>query len=268
MSLSVPCAVYCKAPVDWKPRRYYKQPSQMIYVGSTSVSVARREWNRHAALRRLEHTPCTQAELSLRYWKSKLNCHNYTLFKLSSHENYRQAWVLEHQLIAKWQPRLNYPFVTRFLQRKALGFRVAPRTRQSVSFRFGRRLWLKLQRRLFCRTAPVPSHVTRKEAWELLFDLTSCTQASFAAAQVIRSTRFTEDEVYALIKLTHTLEQPARPGHTTVCLQVSTDDMAYLLFVFFPASFSCSRQFPAQCRNLVETARHSGTTFQFQMVGG
>ena len=115
-------------------------------------------------LRRLEHTPCIQAELSLRFWKSKQNFHNYTLFKLSSHENYRQAWVLEHQLIAKWQPRLNYPFVTRVFVRKALGFQVAPRTRQSVSFRFGRRLWLKLRRRLFCRTAPVPSHVTRKQA--------------------------------------------------------------------------------------------------------
>ena len=109
------CLLYSTSSA-WKPRRYYKQPSQMIYVGSTSVSVARGECDRHAVLRRLEHTPCTQAELSLRYWKSKQSFHNYTLFKLSSHENYRQAWVPEDQLIAKWQPRLNYPFVTRFLQ--------------------------------------------------------------------------------------------------------------------------------------------------------
>ena len=46
----------------------YKQPSSLLYVGSTAVGVAKRHLNRLAVHRRLEKTEFVDAELSLRYW--------------------------------------------------------------------------------------------------------------------------------------------------------------------------------------------------------
>ena len=109
------------------------------------------------------------------------------------------------------------------------------------------------------------SHVTRKEAWELLFDLTSCTQASFAAAQVIRSTRFTDDEVYALIKLTHALDQPAR-GRTLGILRSACKFRQ----MTWPTCSSSSLRLPflahASCQRNVETWLRQHAILPFKHV--
>ena len=206
----VPNAVYCKVQVDWTPRNVYKQPSPMMYVGSTSLRVSQREWNRMAVVRRIQTNPHVQAELAIRYWNSKRNFQQFTIFKIAHCADYRQAWVLEHQLIQRWQPRLNVPFISRFLQRKALGFRTSSQRRRSVAFRFGKRLWAKLRKRLFGSRLPVSICVSRQQAWEYVFDLQSATKAAFDAARTLRSAKVTDQEVYALLKLTHALEQPGR----------------------------------------------------------
>ena len=45
----------------------YKQPSSLLYVGSTAVGVAKQHLNRMAVYRRLKKTEFVDAELSLRY---------------------------------------------------------------------------------------------------------------------------------------------------------------------------------------------------------
>ena len=202
----VPNAVYCKAQVGWTPRNVYKQPSPMMYVGSTSLRVSQREWNRMAVVRRIQTNPHVQAELAIRHWNSKRDFQQFTIFKIA----HCAAWVLEHQLIQRWQPRLNFPFISRFLQRKALGFRTSSQRRRSVAFRFGKRLWAKLRKRLFGSRLPVSICVSRQQAWEYVFDLQSATKAAFDAARTLRSAKVTDQEVYALLKLTHALEQPGR----------------------------------------------------------
>ena len=123
---SHPTAVYVKCQVSWSLRppgsTRYRQPSPLMYVGSTKISVAKREWNRMSVYRRLLRTEHVQAELALRYWRQHSNLHCFSLIKVASLPNYKRAWTVEHLLTDRWQPRLNFPFVTFFLQRTALAF--------------------------------------------------------------------------------------------------------------------------------------------------
>ena len=52
------------------------------YIGSTSISIPKREYNRHAKLKQLQNNHPISAELSLRYWHSKQNLHDYSTIYL------------------------------------------------------------------------------------------------------------------------------------------------------------------------------------------
>ena len=50
----------------------------------------------------------------------------------------------------------------------------------------------------------------RRQAWEILYDLSSFTRASFDAVKLLRSQRLVDDEVYAIIRLSFCLEEPLK----------------------------------------------------------
>ena len=61
-------SVYCIFEGDFEVSHFnagYKQPSSLMYVGSTAVGVAKRHLNRMAVYRRLKKTEFIDAELSL-----------------------------------------------------------------------------------------------------------------------------------------------------------------------------------------------------------
>ena len=78
----------------------------------------------------------------------------------------------------------------------------------------------------------------RRQAWEILYDLSSVTRASFDAVKLLRSQRLVDDEVYAIIRLSFCLEEPLKtrvrnllksvahhrqmtwPGHQQACLSL------------------------------------------------
>ena len=128
-----------KCQVSWSLRpsgsTLYRQPSPLMYVGSTKISV-----DRMSVYRWLLRTQHVQAELALRYWRQHSNLHCFSLIKVASLPTYKRAWTVEHLLIDQWQPRLNFPFVTFFLQRTALGFRHKQTFREKANVSFGRRL--------------------------------------------------------------------------------------------------------------------------------
>ena len=79
--------------------------------------------------------------------------------------------------------------------------------------RFGLRLWRKLRKRLFHSVQPFECAVQRRQAWEILYDLSSFTRASFDALKslkLLRSQRLVDDEVYALVHLSLCLEEPLK----------------------------------------------------------
>ena len=61
-------SAYCLLEGDFEFSHFkagYKQPSSLLYVGSTAVGVAKRHLNRMAVYRRLKKTEFVDAELSL-----------------------------------------------------------------------------------------------------------------------------------------------------------------------------------------------------------
>ena len=206
-------AVYIKTKVDWRifsTVEKYRQPSTMMYVGSTSISVSRRESNRLSVYRKLVKGQEAQAELALRYWASNQSIEQFTIFQVATCSDYQSAWVLEHCLIDAWQPKLNFPFIQSFLKRSALGFKPSRQRRMSSYSKFGRRLWVKLRKKLFTQDQPYAFQLSRLKAWNILYDLTSLSRASFERARQLRSQSFVDDEIYSLIRLSANLQEPLR----------------------------------------------------------
>ena len=196
-------AVYKKVAVDWRhfsSVEQYRQPSTFMYIGPTSQSVFRRESNRLSVAKKLSSGGEAQAELAIRCWVSNNCLQDYTLFLLASCSSYREAWIREHCLIGMWQPKLNHPYIVSFLKRSALGFRPNQRVRNTVSSKFGLRLWRKLRKKLHKQLQPEPFQLKRRSAWEILFNLTCFSRAPFEEAKRLRSDRYLSDEIYSLIR--------------------------------------------------------------------
>ena len=205
--VSIPQCCLHKLQVDWrlfKTVSHYRQPSPTLYIGSTSISVMLRESNRMSVFNKLSRREEVQAELAIRYWHAQSGFEQFSIIAVRTSESYKAAWIFEHCLIEAWQARLNYPFVQSALRRSAIGFRPAKR-RLTAYGRFGRRLWRKLRKRQFGAFA-----LARLQAWDLMFDLSSFTLASFNACTLLRSGRFVNDEVYAIIRLSFSLEEPLK----------------------------------------------------------
>ena len=177
----------------------YRQPSTLMYLGSTSQSVFRRESNRMSVAKKLTAGGEAQAELSIRFWVSNNSLQDYTLFLLTPRTSYREAWVTEHCLTGMRQPKLNHPCIVSFLKRGALGFRPNKRVRISAFSRFGVRLWRKLRKRLHTQLQPEIFQLKRRSAWEILFNLTCFSRAPFEEIKRLRSDRYMPDEIYSAI---------------------------------------------------------------------
>ena len=189
----------------------YNQPSSLLYVGSTAVGVAKRHLNRMAFYRRLKTPEFVDAELSLRYVASHDNLFDFVIVPLKSFADYQAAWAFEHELIAQWQTQLNYPKAMQFSKKTALGFQVSRKHCLSAYATFGLRLWRKLRKRLHGQCKQFTIKDCRQLTWNILYDLGSHTKAaSFEAARSVRSKRMSDEEVYALIKLSRSVENPVR----------------------------------------------------------
>ena len=123
-----PFAVYLKAPVSWSSRSSFKQRDRWMYVGSTSVSTCKREYNRQSKLKQVLLEQYVQVEPAIRIWASLGTYFDFSTVCVSVHRDYREAWIQEHILIDRWQPRFNSPFIDRFYLKSAVGFkRLKPR---------------------------------------------------------------------------------------------------------------------------------------------
>ena len=67
-----------------------------------------------------------------------------------------------------------------------------------------------MRKRLFHSVQPVERAVQRRQAWEILYDLSSSARASFEAVKFLRSQRLGDDEVYAIVRLSLCLEEPLK----------------------------------------------------------
>ena len=147
-------------------------------------------------------------EPAIRIWASLGTYFDFSTICVSVHQDYREAWIQEHILIDRWQPRFNSPFIDRFYMKSALGFkRLKPRSSLKTVSLFSR-LWGKVRRRASATSTPTKCLMDKQQAWSLLYDLASLTVASFEAAKIVRSARVSALELYALFRMAEIMEQP------------------------------------------------------------
>ena len=144
-----------------------------FYVGSTSISASKRDFNRMAKLKQMLSDSAVHVELAIRYWANIF--HQFGAIVLNACTTYEEAWVFEHLLISKWQASLNFPFITEFLKLKAKGWQLQYR-----------------------------------KHWEVLYRLTSPGRIAFETAASLRSGKFHDWELYAFFRLAGHLEEPLR----------------------------------------------------------
>ena len=189
----------------------YKQAGR-FYIGSTSIGMAKREFNRMAKYRLAKDGTPVHVELAVKYWSRRSDFSNFTAIPIASFSTYQEAWIFEHLLISRWQPPLNHPFITKILTLKASGWLVQYKKHSQTfpSIPQGNRLFQRLRRRLITKGVPPSIHCKQAQAWNILFELTSPGRLSFDTATTLRSGKFDDWEIYVLYRLCNHLEQPAR----------------------------------------------------------
>ena len=140
-------AVYAKLLFNQHHSHHQYHQHGHTYIGSTSIGIPKREYNRHAKLKQLHNNHPISAELSLRYWHSQNTLHQYSTIYLSHHDTYDQAWTYEHLRIQDWQPTLNWPYIQRHLHLKASGCQFAKHRTQFTRMATHKRLFQQLRRR-------------------------------------------------------------------------------------------------------------------------
>lgn len=207
------CAVYVKLPfleLKLTPGVCLYHQQGLAYVGSTSIGVAKREFNRASKHRQLQENKAVHVELALRYWSSHNNFEDSNIIVLETHTTYENAWIREHCLISFWQTPLNHPFILQHLQLKAEGWRLQFKANQHAPIKMGPRLYQRLRRRLRTIGAVPSEHSHQRNAWKVLYHLSLPSKQSFEACKLIRSGTFDTLEVYALYRLASHMEEPGR----------------------------------------------------------
>ena len=175
-----PNAVYAKLFFNQHHTRHQYHQHGHTYIGSTSITIPKREYNRHAKLKQLHNNHPISAELSLRYWHSKNNLHHYSTIYLSHHDTYDQAWTYEHLRIQEWQPTLNWPYIQRHLKLKASGWQFSKHRTNFTRMSTHKRLFQRLRRRQHTIKQPHLHTSQRLHALTVLRELSKHTLSSFS----------------------------------------------------------------------------------------
>ena len=211
-----PCAVYIKLKFPKLNQAGFPEISKdtsFCYVGSTNLTVARREYNRVAKLKQLQQLKLPKTEIAIRYWHDKQNYELFSTLLLSQHKEYIDAWAEEHCLIQRWQPKLNYPFVTKELVKKAHGLvpvRQQPHL-QKPPDTIAKQLFKKIRRRLQGQKRHLVNALPKQaQFWKILYAISSDTKQEYDASRELRSGKHDNETATLLYRLANHMEQPWR----------------------------------------------------------
>ncbi|CAE7466228.1 unnamed protein product, partial [Symbiodinium sp. CCMP2456] len=207
-----PCAVYVKIKfpkLNDSGWAVIHKETAYHYVGSTNITIAKREYNRVAKLRQLQNLKLPKTEIAIRYWKDANNYGQFSTLLLSTHKEYIDAWAEEHSLIQRWQPKLNYPFVTKELVKKAHGLvpkHQQPHT-QKPSDSLARQLFKKLRRRVQGKNAALLNILPKQvQFWKILYAISSDTKQEYDVSRELRSGKHDAEAVTILYRLANHME--------------------------------------------------------------
>ena len=204
--------VYPKIPFQTGKR--FGVPNAKWYIGSTSCGIVKREWNRLTKIRQLVEKQPIKAELAAQWWASngqrKLWSSMPHLFFVGA-DSYRQACVLEHY-IGLWQPRLNHPYITKFLKYKShqliLTKKAQTTSRVSLGFRLLRKVRIRMHAQYKTKhVAALTSHlVLTFYGNSAVLPDNRLMHNGFCVQTILPMMMYT----YALCRLCNHLEQPHR----------------------------------------------------------
>ena len=171
----------------------FNTQQSIMYIGSTRLKPAQREFNRQAKIKQLKGGSLPKVELAIRYWVDNANYDRFITLALSGHSGYRDAWAAKHPTIQSWQASLNHPFITKFLVKKAHGLAPA-KHRPSIqpgNDTLGIKLFKKMRRRLHQQRSQDARLLPQlPQMWELLHDLSSDTLKEFETSKLLRSGKY------------------------------------------------------------------------------
>ena len=176
-----------------------------FYVGSTTVSVQKRQDSRLRKLRQLIDFKPVHAELMLHWQVSHQFLGSMIAIPLATMSTSRQIRTLESTLIQKWNPTLNYPFILK-KRITEVGPDYSRSVRQIASSYSapGNRLHRKLRARLH-KMGALSLYSTEKQevhsSWMILTVLAEKSLASFNLQRRLRSCSYSLPHIYALIRL-------------------------------------------------------------------
>ena len=104
-------AVYAKMmlPTFKNGFAQFNNQQSIMYIGSTRLKPAQREFNRQAKIKQLTRGPLPKVELAIRDWVDNSNYDRFITLALGGYSGYRDAWAAERSTIQSWQARLNHP---------------------------------------------------------------------------------------------------------------------------------------------------------------
>jgi len=73
-----------------------------FYIGSTSITAAKRDFNRMAKMKQTLSDSAVHVELAIRYWASQpSDFYQFSTIVLRTATLYQDAWIYEHLLISQ-----------------------------------------------------------------------------------------------------------------------------------------------------------------------
>ncbi|CAE7207108.1 unnamed protein product, partial [Symbiodinium sp. KB8] len=188
-----PCAVYVKLEFAKLNRSGYPEVSKdtsFCYIGSTNLTVAKREYNRVAKLKQLKQLKLPKTEIAIRYWHDKQNYELFSTSLLSQHSEYIDELVKKaHGLVpVRQQPHLQKP----------------PDT-------LAKQLFKKIRRRLQGERRHLVNALPKQaQFWKILYAISSDTKQEYDASRELRSGKHDNETVTLLCRLANHMEQPWR----------------------------------------------------------
>ena len=89
----------------------YKQAGR-FYIGSTSIGMAKREFNRMAKYRLATAGNPVHVELAVKYWSRRSDFVEFTAIPIASFSTYQEAWTFEHlthfKMATTVEPSIHY----------------------------------------------------------------------------------------------------------------------------------------------------------------
>ena len=186
--------------------------SRKFYIGSTTTSVHSRQDARIRKLRLLQQGRFTNTELMVHYFHIHANFYDSLILPFEKYYNKTAVRVAECALIQLWKPQLNMPWIAKLNPTSATRTSV-PKLGNTTYQTPGRRLWLRVRRRL--RTLGIlrlysSTCLSPLEGWSILVAISQGGLRVFDAERLLRSAQVSDLQCYALFRMSGFLDDPPR----------------------------------------------------------